>query len=139
MRRNAERRAPESSSATRPFFEPMLYPGVTSLAAAETVTVFEGIPVDGIDTWLMPGERHSISGRIVWPEGLSMLARESAGEVQTPVTGRRATQLRPGDRVWFRHTKSGELSEHLDEFAVVEAGEVVDTIPTYRGEGTAFL
>ena len=68
MRANAERRAPESSSATRPFFEPMLYPGVTSLAAAETVTVFDGIPVDGIDTWLMPGERHSISGRIVGPE-----------------------------------------------------------------------
>lgn len=68
MRANAERRAPESSSATRPFFEPTLYPGVTSVASAETVTVFEGVPVDGIDTWLMPGERHSISGRIVWPE-----------------------------------------------------------------------
>jgi hypothetical protein len=68
MRANAERRAPESSSATRPFFEPTLYPGSTSIAAAETVTVFEGIPVDGIDTWLMPGERHSISGRISWPE-----------------------------------------------------------------------
>jgi hypothetical protein len=27
MRANAERRAPESSSATRPFFEPTLYPG----------------------------------------------------------------------------------------------------------------
>ena len=77
--------------------------------------------------------------RIVWPEGLSMLSRESAGEVQTPVTGRGAARLRPGDRVWFRHTKSGELSEHLNEFAVVEAGEVVDTIPTYRGEGKAFL
>jgi carboxypeptidase family protein len=68
MRANAERRAPESSSATRPFFEPTFYPGVTSLASAETVTVFEGVPVDGIDTWLIPGERHSISGRIVWPE-----------------------------------------------------------------------
>lgn len=68
MRTNAERRAPESSSATRPFFEPTLYPGVTSVASAEPVTVFEGIPVDGIDTWLMPGERHSISGRIVWPD-----------------------------------------------------------------------
>jgi hypothetical protein len=68
MRANAERRAPESSSATRPFFEPTFYPGVTSLMSAETVTVFEGIPVDGIDTWLTPGERHSISGRITWPE-----------------------------------------------------------------------
>jgi hypothetical protein len=70
MRMNAERRAPESSSATRPLFEPTLYPGVTSHATAETVTVFEGIPVDGIDTWLMPGERHSISGRVFWPDGI---------------------------------------------------------------------
>lgn len=72
MRANAERRAPESSSSTRPFFEPTLYPGVTSLASAETITVFEGIPVDGIDTWLMPGERHSISGRVVWPENTTV-------------------------------------------------------------------
>jgi hypothetical protein len=71
MRANAERRAPESSSATRPFFEPTLYPGVTSHASAETVTVFEGVPVDGIDVWLLPGERHSISGRMFWPEGLT--------------------------------------------------------------------
>jgi len=77
--------------------------------------------------------------RIVWPEGLSMLARESAGEVQTPVTGAAAGRLRAGDRVWFRHTKSGELSEHLNEFAVVDGDEVVDTVPTYRGEGEAFL
>lgn len=68
MRANAERRAPESSSATRPFFEPTLYPGTGNVATAESVTVFEGIPVDGIDTWLVPGERHTISGRISWPE-----------------------------------------------------------------------
>ena len=72
MRANAERRAPESSSATRPFFEPTFYPGATSLGSAETVTVFEGVPVDGIDTWLNPGERHSISGRIVWPENTTV-------------------------------------------------------------------
>jgi D-serine deaminase-like pyridoxal phosphate-dependent protein len=77
--------------------------------------------------------------RIVWPEGLTMLARESAGEVQTPVTGAAAARLRAGDRVWFRHTKSGELSEHLNEFAVVDGDEVVDTVPTYRGEAKAFL
>jgi hypothetical protein len=71
MRANAERRAPESSSATRPFFEATLYPGVTSDVSAETVTVFEGVPVDGIDTWLTPGERHSISGRVSWPDGVT--------------------------------------------------------------------
>jgi hypothetical protein len=68
MRTNAERRAPESSSTARPFFEATFYPGATSIASAETITVFEGAPVDGIDTWLLPGERHSISGRIKWPD-----------------------------------------------------------------------
>ena len=71
VRINAERRAPESSSATRPFFDTTFYPGATSIGAAETVTVFEGVPVDGIDTWLMPGERHSISGRVLRPEGVT--------------------------------------------------------------------
>jgi D-serine deaminase-like pyridoxal phosphate-dependent protein len=77
--------------------------------------------------------------RPVWPEGLAFEPREMAGEVQTPVTGRAARRLAVGDRVWFRHTKSGELAEHLNEFAVVDGGEVVDTVPTYRGEGKAFL
>ena len=68
-----------------------------------------------------------------------MEPREMAGEVQTPVTGRAARRLAVADRVWFRHTKSGELAEHLGEFAIVDGGEVVDTVPTYRGEGKAFL
>jgi D-serine deaminase-like pyridoxal phosphate-dependent protein len=75
----------------------------------------------------------------VWPEGLDLVAREMAGEVQTPVTGRAAAGLAVGDRVWLRHTKSGELSEHVNAFAVVDGDEVVDTVPTYRGEGKAFL
>lgn len=77
--------------------------------------------------------------KIVWPEGLEMLPREMAGEVQTPVSGRAATRMRAGDRVWMRHTKSGELSEHIAEFALVDGDEVVDMIPTYRGEGKVFL
>ena len=74
-----------------------------------------------------------------WPEGLRMLPREAAGEVQTPVTGPAARDLAIGDRVWLRHTKAGELSEHLNAFAVVEGGKVVAELPTYRGEGQAFL
>ena len=68
-RANAERRAPESSSSSRPFFDPTLYPGVTTASAAETVNVLDGISAEGIDIWLAPGERHSISGRIPAPEG----------------------------------------------------------------------
>ena len=49
-----------------------------------------------------------------------MLPREAAGEVQTPVAGRRGARPRVGDRVWLRHTKAGELSEHLNAFAVVD-------------------
>lgn len=77
--------------------------------------------------------------RLVWPEGLDMVDREMAGEVQSPVTGAAARDLRVGDRVWLRHTKSGELSEHVNEFALVHDGAVVDMLPTYRGEGKAFL
>ncbi|QYF72164.1 alanine racemase [Cryobacterium sp. PAMC25264] len=77
--------------------------------------------------------------RLVWPEGLSLVPREMAGEVQSPVTGSAAGRLRVGDRVWLRHTKSGELSEHINEFALVDNGMVIDMLPTYRGEGKAFL
>ena len=77
--------------------------------------------------------------RVVWPEGLRMEPREAAGEVQTPLRGAAARDLVVGDRVWLRHTKAGELSEHLDEFALVEAGEIVGSMPTYRGEGRVFL
>lgn len=76
---------------------------------------------------------------VAWPEGLRMVPREMAGEVQTPVTGANAAALRVGDRVWLRHTKAGELSEHLNEFALVDGDRVVDMLPSYRGEGKAFL
>jgi D-serine deaminase-like pyridoxal phosphate-dependent protein len=75
----------------------------------------------------------------VWPQNLSMVAREAAGEVQTPVRGAGAADLRVGDRVWLRHTKAGELSEHLAEFALVDGDRIVGTVPTYRGEGRVFL
>ncbi|CAN5310174.1 amino acid deaminase/aldolase [soil metagenome] len=77
--------------------------------------------------------------KLAWPEGLSYVAREAAGEVQSPLRGPAAPGLRVGDRVWLRHTKAGELSEHLDEFAMVDDGVIVDTMKTYRGEGKAFL
>ncbi|MCK9914962.1 MULTISPECIES: alanine racemase [Microbacterium] len=75
----------------------------------------------------------------VWPEGLRTLGREGTGEVQTPVQGPAARTLRVGDRVWFRHAKSGELSERVERFAIVAAGAVVGEAATYRGEGKAFL
>jgi D-serine deaminase-like pyridoxal phosphate-dependent protein len=77
--------------------------------------------------------------QIAWPPGLKLVPREGAGEVQTPVRGAAADSLGIGDRVWLRHTKAGELSEHLNELHVIDGNEVVGTVPTYRGEGKAFV
>ncbi len=75
----------------------------------------------------------------VWPAGLRTLPREGAGEVQTPLKGEAARRLRVGDRVWFRHSKSGELAERVDRYHVVDGADLIGEVPTYRGEGKAFL
>ena len=75
----------------------------------------------------------------VWPPGLKLVPAEGAGEVQTPLTGEGVATLAVGDRVWFRHTKAGELCEHVDDLHVVEGGSVVESATTYRGEGKVFL
>lgn len=77
--------------------------------------------------------------RAVWPEGLHTLSREAAGEVQTPLQGPAATSLGVGDRVWFRHAKSGEPAERIASYHLVSGDEIIDELPTYRGEGKAFL
>ena len=73
------------------------------------------------------------------PTGLRLTGSEGAGEVQTPLVGAAAGALRVGDRVWFRHAKAGELCEHVTELRLVDGDRVVETLPTYRGEGQAFL
>jgi D-serine deaminase-like pyridoxal phosphate-dependent protein len=77
--------------------------------------------------------------KVVWPEHTTMLSREMAGEVQTPLEGVGAAAMNVGDRAWLRHTKAGELSEHLTAFAIVDGSAVVETLPTYRGQGKVFL
>ena len=77
--------------------------------------------------------------RPVLPAGLKLDALEAAGEVQTPLLGRAAAGLRVGDQVWFRHAKAGELCERFDVVHLVRGEQIVDTVPTYRGEGKTFL
>lgn len=77
-----------------------------------------------------------------WPRGLRLTTREGAGEVQTPVRGRAAARLRVGDRVWFRHAKSGEPLEHAAEvvaLAVTDPRGSLTAMRSYRGEGKCFL
>jgi D-serine deaminase-like pyridoxal phosphate-dependent protein len=71
--------------------------------------------------------------------GLRLDRLEGAGEVQTPLLGPAAAGLRIGDRVWMRHAKAGELCERFDALHLVQGGRRVATVPTYRGEGRAFL
>jgi D-serine deaminase-like pyridoxal phosphate-dependent protein len=71
--------------------------------------------------------------------GLRLDRLEGAGEVQTPLLGPAARGLRIGDRVWMRHAKAGELCERFDVLHLVQGGRRVATVPTYRGEGRAFL
>jgi D-serine deaminase-like pyridoxal phosphate-dependent protein len=73
------------------------------------------------------------------PAGLKLDGDEGAGEVQTPVLGPAADGLRIGDLVWFRHAKAGELCERFNELHLIEDDAIAATVPTYRGEGKAFL
>jgi len=73
------------------------------------------------------------------PPGLRLDPEEGAGEVQTPLLGPPAAELAVGDRVYFRHAKAGELCERFDVLHLVAGGKIVDAVPTYRGEGKAFL
>jgi D-serine deaminase-like pyridoxal phosphate-dependent protein len=102
-------------------------------------------PAPGLATvlgggWIASGPAAESRLPLPWlPAGLKLLGAEGAGEVQTPLGGAAATTLRVGDRVWFRHAKAGELCEHINELHLVEGDVVVTTVPTYRGEGRAFL
>ncbi|MGS1092551.1 alanine racemase [Corynebacterium sanguinis] len=71
----------------------------------------------------------------VYPPGLGYSATEGAGEVQTPLHGSAARELRIGDPVWFRHAKAGEMTEHVDRMIAVDADGTHHEWDTYRGQG----
>ena len=73
------------------------------------------------------------------PRACDWTPLEGAGEVQTPVTGDAAARLRLGTNVYMRHAKAGELCERFDTLHLVAGDEIVDEVPTYRGEGRCFL
>lgn len=101
--------------------------------AADIATVLGG-------GWIASGPAHaSRQPRVVWPEALRTLSLEAFGEVQTPLKGPAAASLEVGDRVWFRHAKSGEPAERIASYHLVSGDDIIGELPTYRGEGKAFL
>jgi D-serine deaminase-like pyridoxal phosphate-dependent protein len=90
--------------------------------------------------WIASGQASRANQPRPWlPGGLRLTGTEGAGEVQTPLVGPGAAGLRVGDRVWLRHAKAGELCEHVNTLHLVSADTIVDDVPTYRGDGQAFL
>lgn len=73
------------------------------------------------------------------PAGLHLLGEEMCGEVQTPLRLDDPTALQLGDPVIFRHAKGGELAERFEQYLLIAGGEVVDCVPTYRGQGRCFF
>jgi D-serine deaminase-like pyridoxal phosphate-dependent protein len=130
------------------FYAPTLFDHYSSFAltpAAAFALPVVRKPAAGVATTLGGGYLASGSGDATrlptpWlPEGLQLDPEEGAGEVQTPLLGPAARELRIGDRVYLRHTKAGELCEHFASLYLVEGGEIVDEVPTYRGENQTFL
>jgi D-serine deaminase-like pyridoxal phosphate-dependent protein len=76
----------------------------------------------------------------VMPVGMQYLPLEGAGEVQTPLQLAPGTpEISLGDPIFFQHAKAGELCERFNELYLIHAGEIVDVVKTYRGEGMNFL
>ena len=76
----------------------------------------------------------------VMPAGLKYLPLEGAGEVSTPlILPDGCPTLELGDPVFFQHAKAGELCERFNDLYLVQGGEIVDCVKTYRGDGQNFL
>ncbi|WP_424529636.1 amino acid deaminase/aldolase [Sphaerisporangium viridialbum] len=148
VEKTAREKAITEVAAGSGFFHPRLfdfYRGFTGRPAALFALPVVRRPVNGVVTVLGGGYHASGSAgasrlpQPYLPAGLRYDAREGAGEVQTPLLGQAAHDLRIGDRVWFRHAKAGELCERFDALHLIEGDRVVETVPTYRGEGRTFL
>lgn len=83
------------------------------------------------------------TSRLPWPVmpgGLKYLTMEGAGEVQTPlIMPAHAPEMNLTDPVFFQHAKAGELCERFNTLYLVQNHEVIKSVPTFRGEGNAFL
>jgi D-serine deaminase-like pyridoxal phosphate-dependent protein len=50
-----------------------------------------------------------------------------------------AIPLKPGDPVFMRHSKAGELCERFTHLLLVAGGAIVDEVTTYRGDAQCFI
>jgi D-serine deaminase-like pyridoxal phosphate-dependent protein len=148
VEKTAAERAVTEVAAGSGLYQPHLfdyYTGFTGRPAAFFALPVVRRPGPGVVTCLGGGYLASGPGdklrlpQPYLPSGLRYDPNEGAGEVQTPLLGAAADELAVGDRVWFRHTKAGELCERFAELHLIDGDRIVATVPTYRGEGRTFL
>lgn len=128
-------------------FAPTLFDGYQGLlleAAAGFAVEVGRIPRPGVFT--CSGGGYVASG----PGGKDRLPTPFLPEGEPPRARRRrrspdaravedAPALGLGDPIFFRHAKAGELSERFLALHALEAGRLVESLPTYRGEGRCYI
>lgn len=101
-------------------------------------------PTNNIFTCFSGG--YIASGGVGWdkwpkpflPKGAVLLQQEGAGEVQTPVIYKGQEQLQLGDPIFMRHAKAGEICERFNHLNILQGGKLINSVPTYRGDGQSF-
>jgi D-serine deaminase-like pyridoxal phosphate-dependent protein len=73
------------------------------------------------------------------PEGAKLINQEGGGEVQTPIAYKGRDCVRLGDPIFMRYAKAGEMCERFNGLIAIAGGQIIDELPTYRGEGQAFM
>jgi len=148
LERVASEPAMTEATAGSGFYAPTLFDNYSAFTLQPAAIFAQPVcrrPGPGIVTALGGGYLASGLGgkdrmpRPYLPEGLKLDPMEGTGEVQTPLIGAAADHLRIGDRVYFRHTKAGELCERFASLFLVVGDRIVDEVRTYRGEGKCFL
>jgi D-serine deaminase-like pyridoxal phosphate-dependent protein len=107
---------------------------VTRSSQADHVTCQSG-------GFIASGPAHADKAPIPFlPTGLKPTGGEGFGEVQTPliVPPEWRGRLRPGDPVFFRPAKAGEIAERFNEYLLKRGSSIVGRVKTYRGLGHCF-
>jgi D-serine deaminase-like pyridoxal phosphate-dependent protein len=148
LKLNAAEDAITEATAGSAFYSPVLFGHHRDygyLPAAGYAVEVVRRPERGVFTCLgggypASGAPGAATAPVPWlPEGATLTPFEGAGEVQTPVRYTGPVALGLGSPVFLRHAKAGELCERFTSLHLIADGVLVDTVPTYRGQGQCFL
>lgn len=130
------------------FYSPTLFDSYSNFkhspAAAFAIEIVRQ-PAEGIYTCLGGGYVASGAAGVdkvpepYLPKGCRLDKNEMAGEVQTPILYNGSYPIGIGDPIFMRHSKAGELCERFKVLLLLQNGQVVQRVNTYRGDGECFL